>query len=477
MLLMLFSGTPAAADLYEVTAGRSHLSFDKVTGDIVGWQICERACSDPAARRDDLLTPASGKFRITDGILPGAPIVFRTTAQPEFAEVSLESGTARRVLRLYKDSARAELELAAGSAVRIASGDDFIPEALPGIGVIYSRVQGVGVADDGQTTVAYGENEPALSITADAAQWTGVRNRYWTWLARPQAGSLAAEFSYDAANRPVLEIKLADAEAAMQLELYAGPVEWRQLRAVAPVLSEMLFAALWDFLRWLCFGMLILLDWLHRVVGNYGIAIVLLSLSAKILMTPLTRLADRWQSEVNQINSLLQPEIAAIRKKYKGEDAHNRTLAVFKKHGVSQWYTFKSAAGFLIQIPVFIAAFDMLAENFALNEIAFLWVSDLAKPDQFAPLPFVIPFFGGWLNVLPFLMSGLSLLAAWLQNEDSLTPELQRQQSIRLYLMAFAFFILFYTFPAGMVLYWTASNLFHLLKVEALPLLSRLLGR
>ena len=106
----------------------------------------------------------------------------------------------------------------------------------------------------------------------------------------------------------------------------------------------------------------------------------------------------------------------------------------------------------------------MLAENIALNEIAFLWVSDLAKPDRLAELPFVLPFFGGWLNLLPFLITGLSVLAAVLQAEDSLSPELQRQQSLRLYLMSAAFFVLFYTFPAGMVLSWTTSNLISVIK-------------
>jgi YidC/Oxa1 family membrane protein insertase len=245
------------------------------------------------------------------------------------------------------------------------------------------------------------------------------------------------------------------------------------MREVSPVLSEMLFAALWEFLRWLTFGMMILLDWLYLLVGNYGVAIILLSLSAKILMLPLTRLADRWQADVNRIQSLLKPELDEIKRSYKGEEAHERTLAVYKKHDVSMFYTFKSAAGFLIQIPVFIAAFDMLAENAALNEIAFLWASDLAKPDAFAELPFVLPFFGGWLNLLPFVMTALSTLAAWLQAEDTLSADLQRQQSLRLYLMAAAFFILFYTFPAGMVLYWTSSNLFHLIKVES----GRLFGR
>ena len=243
-------------------------------------------------------------------------------------------------------------------------------------------------------------------------------------------------------------------------------------RQAAPELSELLFSALWDFLRVLCFGMLILLGWLHALVGNYGAAIILLSLTVKILMTPLTRVADGWQADVNRTHSLLQPQIHAVRQQYKGEEAHYRILDVYKKNNVSQFYTFKSAAGFLIQIPVFIAAFDMLAENVALREAAFVWIDDLAKPDRFAPLPLVLPFFGGWFNLLPFLMTALSSLAALLQQDKTLTGELQKQQSIRLYAMSAAFFILFYTFPAGMVLYWTASNLFHLLKVESARLWS-----
>ena len=159
-------------------------------------------------------------------------------------------------------------------------------------------------------------------------------------------------------------------------------------------LSELLFAALWNFLRALTFGMMLLLDLIYGWVGQYGIAIILLSLTVKVLMSPLTALADKWQRQVNATASLLQPELDAIRRSYKGEEAHMKVLAVYKKHNVSQLYTFKSAAGFLIQIPVFIAAFDMLGENFALSEATFLWVSDLAKPVHLAALPFTLPFFG-----------------------------------------------------------------------------------
>ena len=71
-------------------------------------------------------------------------------------------------------------------------------------------------------------------------------------------------------------------------------------------------------------------------------------------------------------------------------------------------------------------------------------------------------------------MTALTLMAAWLQWDDSLAADFQHQQALRLYLMAGVFFVLLYTFPAGMVLYWAASNLFHLIKAQALPIIARL---
>ncbi len=227
----------------------------------------------------------------------------------------------------------------------------------------------------------------------------------------------------------------------------------------------MLFAALWDWLRTLCFGMSWLLTVLQALVGDAGVAIILLSVCVKILMSPLTLIADRWQDSVNRTMALLQPQIAAIKREFKGEDAHKRILSVYKEHDVHPMYPMKSLVGFMIQIPVFIAAFEMLGENFALNGASFLWAADLAKPDHWIALPWTLPFFGGFLNLFPCLMTGITVLTSWLQIDPSLTPTLVRKQRGRLFLMAGAFFLLFYTFPAGMVLYWTTNNVLHLLKI------------
>ena len=107
----------------------------------------------------------------------------------------------------------------------------------------------------------------------------------------------------------------------------------------------------------------------------------------------------------------------------------------------------------------------MLGENFSLAGAGFLWVQDLSLPDRVMALPGVLPFFGGHLNLLPVLMTVFTIAAARLQEEASLSPELLAGQRLRLYAMAALFFVLLYTFPAGMVLYWTTNNLLHLCKI------------
>jgi YidC/Oxa1 family membrane protein insertase len=464
---------PVHAENFRVIAGHSEIVFDGAAGVPLRWSVCMPGCADPSARRAVLLDEQDGFFLVAT---PGSSNeAFTPSLRESENEVIVEFAGAQgnRVYRLSNMDARVSIELPPGSSLKLATGAVFIPEQLPGFGQIYSRVKGVLVDQSGQT-VFDDPDQPLTELRAGNEVWVGMRSRYWTILVHPLAGQLAGVIDTRQLDRPVLDIAGDDGDSPVALEMYAGPVAWASLKNVSPVLSEMLFAALWDFLRALCFGMLWLLEWLQSLVGSFGFAIVLLSLSNKILLTPLTMLADRWQADVNRTHTLLKPELDKIKLNYKGEEAHMRTLDVYKRNNISQFYTFKSAAGFLIQIPVFIAAFDMLAENIALNEIAFLWASDLAKPDRAAALPFVLPFFGGWLNALPFLMTGLSVLSAWLQADESLSPDLQRRQSVNLYIMSAAFFVLFYTFPAGMVLYWTSSNLFHLLKVESVRLLGGL---
>ena len=247
---------------------------------------------------------------------------------------------------------------------------------------------------------------------------------------------------------------------------YSGPLERRALAHADPPLEPMLFSGLWSWLRALSFALLFLLRGLTAVVGHPGVAIIALAVSVKILLLPLTAVAERLQAQVNATQARLQPGIDAINAAHRGEERARRTVAFYREAGVHPLYTLKSLLGFLIQIPVFIAVFDMLAEDFNLYRVSFLWIQDLSRPDALLRLPVCLPFFGCHLNLLPFLMSSASLAALLRFRSAVLTPSLVRRQRRNLMGMTLLFFLLFYTFPAGMVLYWTSTNAFQLIIQE-----------
>lgn len=484
VIFFLLAGSVLAEDRRVEVAGQE-LVFAEQGAAPIAWRSCFPDCNDPHSAHAIWFTPGDGYMRWSVAGQPTASeqlasAVFSLAVDASDDHVLITASSAemfggRPVIIHYRFprqgySIDISVESALSLQLELATGTGLIPEQLPGFGSIYSQVDSVVFTTDDLTYIEP-EDGKTVSTQLHSGSWFGLRNQYWLWLINPSLQNTGRTTTV-AANIPLIRVGEPAEGNQPHFRLYVGPTEIESLRAASVNLDGVLFAFLWDWLRWLCFGLLYLLGWLTGWVGNYGLAIILLSLVVKILMYPLTAIADRWQAQVNATSSLLKPQLDEIKQNYKGEEAHNKVLDVYRENGVHQLYTLKSLFGFLIQIPVFIAAFDMLAENFVLREATFLWITDLTKPDRFMALPFELPFFGAYLNILPVVMTLLTILAAVVQQEKELTPQLMKEQRLKLYLMAAAFFILFYTFPAGMVLYWTANNLFHLLKILPARLLS-----
>ena len=287
-----------------------------------------------------------------------------------------------------------------------------------------------------------------------AGGWAGVRSRFWAILLRPDGTAALAPRS----GAGIALVSDASDALSWRYTFYSGPLERRALAHTDPPLELMLFSGLWSWLRALSLALLSLLRGLTAIVGDPGVAIIALAVSVKILLLPLTAVAERLQEQVNTTQARLQLGIDTINAAHRGEERTRRTVALYREQGVHPLYTLKSLFGFLIQIPVFIAVFDMLAEDFDLYRVSFLWIQDLSRPDALLRLPGCLPFFGCHLNLLPFLMSSASLAALLGFRSAVLTPSLVRRQRRNLMGMTLLFFLLFYTFPAGMVLYWTSTN-------------------
>jgi len=367
-------------------------------------------------------------------------------------------GGAAVAWRIPERGYRLGLEVRGAPALTLRSGEPFRPRPAAGFGNWLEQLRYLVV--DGGSTRVFGLDDPdATEAGTGFRGWAGFRNRFWALLAAPPevatARFLTAEGREDA---EVVFDKPADGDWS----LYLGPVDPGALRSSG--LDGIMYAGLWFWLRWICMGLSFLLGWIHLLIPSWGLAIMALSLAVNILMWPLSRIADRLQQDVNETEAYLAPQLQRIKREFKGEEQAAKILALYKTERVHPLYSLKSLAGVAVVIPVFIGAFDMLAENIHLLNTGFLWITDLSTPDDLFDLPFTLPFFGSELNLLPFLMTGLSFIASWLHAPPALTPELRRKQVRNMLLLAVGFFALFYTFPAGMVLYWTTNNLISVIK-------------
>jgi len=481
------SAAEVSGDHLRVTTTHLDLTFALDGANPVAWSACHPSCVPDTARRSTVVRftgeqdgPQARLQLRGEGLSHIDPARLRFTAavaeDAELTTVTFEApltDSGARLVKAYGISKKGydvslmvevrgrdaslpgtgrQLELA------LDAGRGLAPLPAPGFAAMLERVHRVLVWPAGVRVLGDEPPRPALLGTRE---WVGVRNRFWALLVH-------ADDHGSVTPRPgeSLTVRLDSAQALWRLRFYSGPVEPRALAATDPELGRLFLSGLWTWLRGLSLGLLYLLRALTAIIGNAGLAIVALAGAVKLLLLPLALLAGQLQAQVQATQARLQPDLDAINAAYRGEERTRRTVALYRQAGVSPLYPLRSLVGFLIQIPVFIAAFDMLAENFDLQGVPFLWIRDLSRPDALARLPACVPFFGCDLNLLPFLMSGISIGALLRHHAPLLTPALVRRQRRNLTAMSVAFFFLFYTFPAGMVLYWTSTNFVQLASQE-----------
>ncbi|HLX60041.1 MAG TPA: membrane protein insertase YidC [Planctomycetota bacterium] len=209
----------------------------------------------------------------------------------------------------------------------------------------------------------------------------------------------------------------------------------------------------WPRVDWLARQMMSLFRFLHKFFGSFGWAVVGMTIIIKMCLHPLQRKMMISMSKMQK----LQPELNKIKEKYKNADdfetKRKMTLEqqdLMRKHGANP------VAGCLpmfIQIPVFTALYGIFNRAFDMRGAAFLWIHDLSQSDRLSSLPF----WPGQLNLLPVLYAILSFI------QTRMTPQAKTddpQQEMNRKMMAYMpvmFSLMFYSMPAGLVLYFAVS--------------------
>ena len=204
--------------------------------------------------------------------------------------------------------------------------------------------------------------------------------------------------------------------------------------------------------RWLCYPLVWVLNLFNGWIPNFGVAIILLTILVRLLFWPLTRKSTEGMKKMQE----LQPLMKEIQAKYKDnpQRLQQESWQLYREKKVNPM---SSCLPMLIQIPVFIALFNVLRSAVELRYAPFLWIADLSEPEGLFASWF--PF--GGLNLLPILMAVSTALQSYF------TPSTgdKKQQQMMMVMMPAMMLIMFYSFPSALSLYWFLSNIFSIVQM------------
>ena len=236
-----------------------------------------------------------------------------------------------------------------------------------------------------------------------------------------------------------------------RLGLYVGPSEYQRLAEYGVGLEKTVDLG-WKMFQPLAAITLRFMNWLYRWIPNYGIVIILLSILVKVIFYPLTRSSTRSMKRMQEV----APRIKALQEKLKGnqQKLSEEMMKLYKEEKINPM---GGCLPMLLQMPVFIALYQVLRSDIALRQAPFtLWIRDLGQPDALFTLPFSIPFLGNEFNLLPLLMAASTY---WQMKLTPTAPAGGPSMQLMNKLMPVMMLFFFYSFPAGLVLYWLVMNL------------------
>jgi len=223
------------------------------------------------------------------------------------------------------------------------------------------------------------------------------------------------------------------ATGTVKVPLYVGPQDQDQLAKLAKgldlVVDYGIFTVISAPLFWL-------LQWLHGLLGNWGWAIIAMTIIIKSVFYPLNHASARSMAKMK----VIAPKLKALQEQY-ANDKQQLQMKMMEMYKTEKINPLGGCLPILVQIPVFIALYWVLLSSVEMRNAPWIgWISDLSAIDPF--------------YILPLLMTGTSLLQTWLNP----TPP-DPVQARMMWIMPLVFSVMFFFFPAGLVLYWLTNNI------------------
>ena len=321
----------------------------------------------------------------------------------------------------------------------------------------------LGVFDDQLVEKDYDDViDKKYSINAEKG-FLGITDKYWLTSLIPEKNkNFRADFEYSEKFKiSYIETEALEAQPNKQISnkvdivIAAKEVDVIDEYNEKLGLSKFDLVIDWGWFYWIVKPLFFLNDYFFKLAGNYGVAIILITVCLRLVFFPLNNYAFRSMSRMK----ILQPEMARLKEVHKDDKMklQQAIMQLYKKEGVNP---VSGCVPILISIPFFFAIYKMLFVTIEMRHQPFFgWIKDLSEKDPtsifnlFGLIPWAPPEFliiGG----LPVLMG----LTMWAQQKLNPAPQDDIQKKIFMFFPVFLTVILA-PFPSGLVLYWTANNI------------------
>ena len=280
----------------------------------------------------------------------------------------------------------------------------------------------------------------AVPVKPSPDGWVGMIQHYFAaaWLPQGNAkrefySKKVADNLYSAGVIVPMGTIAAGTAGAMAAKLYVGPQDQDRLKELAPGLDLVVD---YGWLTIIAQPMFLLLKWLHSVLGNWGLAIIALTVIIKGAFFPLSAASYKSMARMKKVT----PRLTQLRERY-GSDRAKMNQAMMELYKEEKINPLGGCLPIVIQIPVFIALYWVLLATVEMRHAPFYgWITDLSAQDP-------------WY-ILPVIMA----VSMFIQTKMNPTPPDPIQAKMML-IMPVVFSVFFFFFPAGLVLYWVVNNI------------------
>ena len=312
--------------------------------------------------------------------------------------------------------------------------------------------------------------------------WNGIGGKYFEEILIPENAS-SMDYSYysnivevnNYANAQAIVVRkpVKSTDVKDTYYMYFGPRNEKDLKIYNSAekniwnlsglrLTESLNSNGW--LGWLETILKWIMEVINKVVHNWGVSIIIMTILIKLAMFPVTKKQSMSTLKMQEI----QPKVQAVQNKYK-DNPQRMQQEMAKVYQEVGYNPMSGCLPMLVQFLILWSMYNLFNNYFEFRGSSFIphWIEDLSSGDSLYVFKFNIPFFGNHLRILPFIYLASQLFFGKITNMGGTagaTGSSQAQMKMMMYGMPILFFVLFYNAPSGLLLYWTVSNIFQMVQ-------------